>query len=110
MADDRLNGRPSPAGGRQRSVVRLIRCWWPLSVMALWTATSSGGTGDDAIHIEADTVGEGFTLGQSITQWGVVLTQTGGVSAAPGEKVEVTSNGILVPGNPASSSATTRSS
>ena len=68
---------------------------------ALCTATSSGGTGDDAIHIAADTVGERFTLGQSITQWGVVLTQTGGVSAAPSEKVEVTSNGILVPGDPA---------
>ena len=70
---------------------------------ALCTATSSGGTGDDAIHIAADTVGERFTLGQLFTQWGVALTptQTGGVSAAPGEKVEVTSNGILVPGNPA---------
>lgn len=70
---------------------------------ALCTATSSGGTGDDAIHIAADTVGERFTLGQLFTQWGVALTPTqiGGVSAAPGEKVKVTSNGIPVPGNPA---------
>ena len=59
--------------------------------------------GDGTIHIEAGTVGERFTLGQLFTQWGVALTPTriGGVSAAPGEKVTVTSNGIPVPGNPA---------
>ena len=59
--------------------------------------------GDGTIHIEADTVGEKFTLGQLFTQWGVALTSTqiGGVSAAPGEKVRATSNGIPVPGNPA---------
>jgi hypothetical protein len=59
--------------------------------------------GDGTIHIEADTVGEKFTLGQLFTQWGVALTETqiGGVKAKAGEKVTVTSNGTPVPGNPA---------
>ena len=59
--------------------------------------------GDGTIHIEADTVGERFTLGQLFTQWGVALTPTqiGGVHAGAGEKVGVTSNGTPVPGNPA---------
>jgi hypothetical protein len=59
--------------------------------------------GDGTIHIEADTVGEKFTLGQLFTQWGVALTPTqiGGVQAPAGEKVKVTSNGAPVPGNPA---------
>ena len=59
--------------------------------------------GDGTIHIEADTVGEKFTLGQLFTQWGVALTETqiGGVKAKAGEKVTVTSNGTRVPGNPA---------
>lgn len=59
--------------------------------------------GDGTIHIEADTVGEKFTLGQLFTQWGVALTPTqiGGVQAGNGEKVEVTSNGTPVPGDPA---------
>ena len=59
--------------------------------------------GDGTIHIEADTVGEKFTLGQLFTQWGVALTpsQIGGVKAKAGEKVTVTSNGAAVPGNPA---------
>jgi hypothetical protein len=59
--------------------------------------------GDGTIHIEADTVGETFTLGQLFTQWGVALTPTqiGGVRAPAGEKVKVTSNGTPVPGNPA---------
>ncbi|MEN8704828.1 MAG: hypothetical protein ABF306_01710 [Nocardioides marinisabuli] len=59
--------------------------------------------GDGTIHVEADTVGEKFTLGQLFTQWGVALTPTqiGGASAAPGEKVTVTSNGRPVLGNPA---------
>lgn len=58
--------------------------------------------GDGTIHIEADTVGEKFTLGQLFTQWGVALTPTqiGGVTAKAGEKVTVTSNGHPVPGNP----------
>ncbi|ABL81724.1 hypothetical protein Noca_2218 [Nocardioides sp. JS614] len=57
---------------------------------------------DGTIHIEADTVGEVFTLGQLFTQWGVQLTSTqiGGVKAEPGEKVVVTSNGTQVPGDP----------
>lgn len=59
--------------------------------------------GDGTIHIEADTVGDEFTLGQLFTQWGVALTPTqiGGVRASAGEKVELTSNGIPVRGNPA---------
>ena len=59
--------------------------------------------GDGTIHIEADTVGEKFTLGQLFTQWGVALTPTriGGIAAEAGEKVNVTSNGTPVTGNPA---------
>ena len=59
--------------------------------------------GDGTIHIEADTVGEKFTLGQLFTQWGVALTPTriGGVRAKAGETVTVTSNGTPVPGDPA---------
>jgi hypothetical protein len=59
--------------------------------------------GDGTIHIEADTVGEEFTLGQLFTQWGVALTptQVGGVKAEGGEKMTVTSNGTPVTGNPA---------
>lgn len=58
---------------------------------------------DGTIHIEADTVGEVFTLGQLFTQWGVELTSTqiGGVIAESGEKVDLTSNGTAVEGNPA---------
>lgn len=58
--------------------------------------------GDGTIHIEADSEGEVFTLGQLFIQWGVKLTprQIGGVRAAPGETVEVTSNGTVVPGDP----------
>ena len=59
--------------------------------------------GDGTIHIEADTIGEEFTLGQLFTQWGVALTSTqiGGVRAPAGENVKVTSNGTPVPGDPA---------
>lgn len=59
--------------------------------------------GDGTIHIEADTVGQTFTLGQLFTQWGVALTptQVGGVTAEDGRKVTVTSNGTSVPGDPA---------
>ena len=57
---------------------------------------------DGAIHIEADTVGEVFTLGQLFTQWGVELTPTqiGGAKAADGQKLAVTSNGTPTSGNP----------
>ena len=60
--------------------------------------------GDGTIHIEADTEGEVFTLGQLFTQWGVKLTsrQIGGVRAEPGETVELTSNGTAVTGDPMS--------
>lgn len=59
--------------------------------------------GDGTIHIEADTVGEEFTLGQLFTQWGVALTPTriGGVRVKGGETVRMTSNGAAVPGDPA---------
>lgn len=58
--------------------------------------------GDGTIHIEADTEGEVFTLGQLFLQWGVKLTarQIGGVRVDPGSKVEVTSNGDAVSGDP----------
>lgn len=57
---------------------------------------------DGTIHIEADTEGEAFTLGQLFTQWGVALsrTQIGGVTASDGQPVNVTSNGNPVAGAP----------
>ena len=57
---------------------------------------------DGTLHIEADTAGEVFTLGQLFTQWGVKLTSTqiGGVKAKGGQKVTLTSNGAPVGGNP----------
>lgn len=59
--------------------------------------------GDGTIHIEADSAGEVFTLGQIFTQWGVALTphQMGGVRAKPGQQVQVASNGAKVAGSPA---------
>lgn len=56
---------------------------------------------DGTIHIEADTVGETFTLGQLFTQWNVPLSedQIGGVTTDNG--VSVTVNGRRVAGNPA---------
>ncbi|MPZ94805.1 MAG: hypothetical protein GEU96_07765 [Propionibacteriales bacterium] len=59
--------------------------------------------GDGTIHIEADSVGEAFTLGQFFTQWGVALTrqQIGGARAKPGDQVQLTSNGAKVTGDPA---------
>lgn len=58
---------------------------------------------DGTIHIEADSEGEVFTLGQFFTEWGVMLTpdQIGGVRAEPGQRVEVSSNGKPVTGDPA---------
>jgi hypothetical protein len=57
---------------------------------------------DGTIHIEADRVGEVFTLGQLFTEWGVRLTPTqiGGVRAKDGQQVAVTSNGAPVAGDP----------
>ena len=57
---------------------------------------------DGTIHIEADTFGETFTLGQLFTQWGVALTPTqiGGVTATDGQQVNLTSNGMPVAGDP----------
>ncbi|HZJ04059.1 MAG TPA: hypothetical protein VFD59_01145 [Nocardioidaceae bacterium] len=57
---------------------------------------------DGTIHIEADTVGEVFTLGQLFTQWGVKLTPTqiGGVRVDDGV-LEVTSDGTPAEGDPA---------
>ena len=59
--------------------------------------------GDGTIHIEADSVGEQFTLGQLFTQWGVALSsqQIGGVQADADSEVEVTSNGVKFAGDPA---------
>jgi hypothetical protein len=55
--------------------------------------------GDGTLHIEADSVGEVFTLGQLFTQWGVALNrqQIGGARAKPGEQVQLTSNGATGP-------------
>ena len=57
---------------------------------------------DGTIHIEADTVGETFTLGQLFTQWGVTLTTTqiGEVTGGDGNQVNLTSNGTPVTGDP----------
>lgn len=57
---------------------------------------------DGTIHIEADSVGETFTLGQLFTQWGVHLsaTQLGGQQADSGGRVELTTNGTLIDGDP----------
>lgn len=57
---------------------------------------------DGTIHIEADSVGEVFTLGQLFTEWGVKLTTTeiGGVTAGAGDTVKITSNGKPVTGAP----------
>jgi len=59
--------------------------------------------GDGTIHIEADSVGELFTLDHFFTRWGVALNrqQIGGARAKPGQQVQVTSNGAKVSGNPA---------
>ena len=56
--------------------------------------------GDGTIHIEADTVGEVFTLGQLFTQWNVALGKDhiGGVKAD--NPITVTANGRQVPGDP----------
>jgi hypothetical protein len=58
---------------------------------------------DGTIHIEADRVGDIFTLGQLFTEWGVELTATqiGGIHAAGGRQLVVTSNQTPVPGDPA---------
>lgn len=57
---------------------------------------------DGTIHIEADSAGETFTLGQLFAQWGVTLTPTqiGGVTAPAGQELDVTSNGAPVAGDP----------
>ncbi|GAA3717215.1 hypothetical protein GCM10022204_41410 [Microlunatus aurantiacus] len=57
---------------------------------------------DGTLHIEADTIGEVFTLGQLFTQWGVRLTATqiGGVRTETGQDITVTSNRRLVAGDP----------
>jgi hypothetical protein len=57
---------------------------------------------DGTIHIEADRVGEVFTLGQLFIQWGVKLTPTqiDGVKAENGREVVVRSNGEPVAGDP----------
>jgi hypothetical protein len=56
-------------------------------------------TADGEIHIEADTTGEVFTLGQLFTQWGVSLgaSQLGNLDG----ELEVTVNGSPAGGDPA---------
>lgn len=56
--------------------------------------------GDGTIHIEADTVGEVFTLGQLFTQWDVALDedQIGGIKSD--NPIVVTVNGQQVAGDP----------
>lgn len=58
---------------------------------------------DGTLHVEADTVGETFTLGQLFTQWGVKLTATqiGGAQVTDGSAVALTSDGAPVAGDPA---------
>ena len=58
---------------------------------------------DGTLHIEADAVGETFTLGQLFTQWGVQLTSTriGGAAANDGQRLTLLSNGSEVDGEPA---------
>lgn len=58
--------------------------------------------GDGTVHIEADNAADEFTLGQLFVQWDVPLTETriGDVRAAPGQRVELTSNGQTVRGKP----------
>lgn len=57
---------------------------------------------DGTLHIEADTVGQAFTLGQLFIQWGIKLTPTqiGGVHASKGQTISATSNGVPVAGDP----------
>lgn len=57
---------------------------------------------DGTIHIEADTAGEVFTLGQLFTEWGVTLTSTqiGDEKAGRGQQVRLTGNGTRVEGKP----------
>ncbi len=58
--------------------------------------------GDGTIHIEADSPGQVFTLGQFFTQWGVRLSrsQVGGVQATTPDGVTVTSDGRRFEGDP----------
>lgn len=60
-------------------------------------------TADGVIHIEADVVGQAFTLGQLFTEWGVKLTtsQIGGIREKPEQSVTVTVNGEEYAGVPA---------
>lgn len=57
---------------------------------------------DGTIHVEASTVDQLLTLGQLFTLWGVDLSPTriGGMTAATGERVTVTSNGVRVSEDP----------
>ena len=67
-------------------------------------AMSAVHTHDDSgtIHVEAANTGEVFTLGQLFTEWSVKLTRTqiGGVRAARGQHVVLTSDGSAVAGDP----------
>jgi len=58
--------------------------------------------GDGIIHIEADTEGEPFTLGQLFTEWNVKLgpERLGALGAGGGEELAVYVNGDKVDGDP----------
>jgi hypothetical protein len=57
-------------------------------------------TPDGIVHVEADTVGETFTLGQLFTEWNVRLT-TSQLGSLSGEPLKVYVNGEVQTGDPA---------
>lgn len=61
-------------------------------------------SGDGLVHVEADKVGEQYTLGQLFTQWNVRLTaeQIGSLKAGKKMTLKAYVNGKEVAGNPAS--------
>jgi hypothetical protein len=58
---------------------------------------------DGVLHVEADRVGQPFTLGQLFTEWDVRLTaqQMGGLKTEDGKALRVYVNGESTSGNPA---------
>lgn len=60
-------------------------------------------TPDGLVHVEADKVGEAFTLGQLFTQWDVRLSedQIGSLVASPDEPLKVYVDGAEQTGDPA---------
>lgn len=60
-------------------------------------------TSDGLVHVEADTAGQAFTLGQLFTQWDVRLTedQVGSLVATSDEPLKIYVNGVERAGDPA---------